>query len=319
MSKPVQVEVVLSHSEHLPAVDVWLVVDVLRATTVMVRWFEMGGEELFPTESVESALNLAARLKEEGKNPLLMGERNAIAPQGFALGNSPLEITKELTRDHPCAVMATTNGTAAMLKAASTGTPVLAVCARNAFAALDAALSIGRRIGIFCAGRRGRPAWDDTLCAGALVSLLTENFSDAHLADSARLALLTRQASGDFLASLRRADHAIFLEKIGYGDDVAFAGELDVAMTVPELHEIPDSEGMRAVLRGGVANREPLVLKRNRTNLKNPSLASGVKDARDEPQTSIHLQPEVFSPDADHVFFAGTGYRKLRQAKQKKL
>jgi len=150
MSKPVKVEVVLSNSEHLPIVDVWLVIDVLRASTVIVSWFAAGGDELYPTNSVEAARLLAERLKKEGRKPVLMGEQNAIAPQGFDLGNSPLEITAELIQKNKCAVMATTNGTVAMLKAASTGVPVLVACARNAFAAIDAALTRGRRIGIFC-------------------------------------------------------------------------------------------------------------------------------------------------------------------------
>ena len=43
MAKPIEADVVLSCGEHLPAVDVWMVIDVLRATTVIVRWFELGG------------------------------------------------------------------------------------------------------------------------------------------------------------------------------------------------------------------------------------------------------------------------------------
>ena len=198
MSKSVQVEVVLSNSERLPIVDVWLVVDVLRASTVIVNWFAAGGAELYPTDSVEAARLLAERLKQEGKKPILMGEENAIPPQGFDLGNSPLEITAELVQKTACAVMATTNGTVAMLKAASTGAPVFIACARNAQAVLSAALYRGRRVGLLCSGRKGRPAWDDTLCAGLLVSYLADYFSDIHLADSARLAHLTWMSSKDF-------------------------------------------------------------------------------------------------------------------------
>ena len=32
---------------YLPSADIWLVIDVLRATTVMTRWFELGGTELY--------------------------------------------------------------------------------------------------------------------------------------------------------------------------------------------------------------------------------------------------------------------------------
>ena len=82
MAKPIEADVVLSCSESLPAVDVWLVIDVLRATTVIVRWFELGGTELYPVDSPDSARRLAQSLSQDGLSPLLMGEENAIAPQG---------------------------------------------------------------------------------------------------------------------------------------------------------------------------------------------------------------------------------------------
>ena len=323
MSKPVQVEVVLSHVEHLPVVDVWMIVDILRATTVMVSWFEAGGTELYPAVSLESARSLAEALKAEGHNPLLMGEQNAIAPQGFDLGNSPLDITPELIQKRPCAVMATTNGTKAMLKAASTGTPVLVACARNAFSALDKALSIGRRIGIFCSGRKGRPAWDDTLCAGLLIARLTEHFPEVRLADSARLAHLAWLASKDFATSLKTADHAIFLSKIGYGSDIDFAAEIDVAQLVPELFEFPNGDGMRVVLRAEGKNPKPLIL-----DERPLPAAPGVSGAALEvlPRATKEAgewSSEPISPQEDrsgvgHIFFPGESFKKQHKGKSKK-
>lgn len=320
MSKPVQVEVVLSHSEHLPAVDVWLVVDILRATTVMVRWFEVGGSELYPADSVENASRLAERLRREGSTPLLMGEQNAIAPQGFDLGNSPLDIKEDLTQKYTCAVMATTNGTKAILKAASTGTPVLVASARNASAVLDLALSKGRRIGIFCSGRKGRPAWDDTLCAGLLTSCLADVFPDIHLADSARLACLTWRSSGDFRSSLRSADHAVFLDRIGFGNDISAAAEIDVARVVPELHEIPDGGGMLPCLRQGLKSPDAFAsefgahlqaaLARPRDPLPLP--AAGTEGIWRE---IVHSGSD---DDPVHVFFGGKDFRKQYANKSKK-
>ena len=250
MAKPVEADVVLSCSERLPTVDVWLVIDVLRATTVIVRWFELGGRELYPTDTPDAARRLAHDLEQEGQKPLLMGEENAIAPQGFNLGNSPLDLTRELAAARACAVMATTNGTGALLSAAATGVPVVVACARNAAAALDCALSLGSRIGVLCAGRKRRPAWDDTICAGVILEELTRRAPDLLLADSARLALLTwRTSGGKLLSSMRTADHSVFLNKIGYGPDVSFACEIDAASVVPVLHEEPHEGEMRAVLR----------------------------------------------------------------------
>ena len=321
MSKSVQVEVVLSNNESLPAVDVWLVIDVLRASTVIVSWFAAGGGELYPVDSVASARLLAERLKQEGKKPILMGEQNAIAPQGFDLGNSPLEITEALVQKNPCAVMATTNGTVAMLKAASTGVPVLIACARNARSVLSVALSRGHRIGIFCSGRKGRPAWDDTLCAGLLIAHLAERFPDIRLADNARLALLTWKSSKDFKSSLKSADHAVFLEKIGYGDDVVFAGETDVTRVVPELCELPDGDGMRAVLKPAELD-EQTSFPDNRTlpvsrgserpgSTRYPVVSLA---ARQDGVLTRHLLNTYSS--VENVFFAGEKkYRKRRKSK----
>ena len=49
MSDRYEADVVFSCGEDnfLPDVDVWIVIDVLRATTVMTRWFELGGQELY--------------------------------------------------------------------------------------------------------------------------------------------------------------------------------------------------------------------------------------------------------------------------------
>lgn len=315
MSKPVHVEVVLSNSERLPVVDVWLVVDVLRASTSIVSWFASGGSELYPADSVESARVLADRLKQEGRKLVLMGEQNAIAPQGFDLGNSPLEITAELVQKNPCAVMVTTNGTVALLKAASTGVPVLIACARNAPAALDAALSKGSRVGILCSGRKGRPAWDDTLCAGLLVAYLAEHFSNMRLTDGAKLAHLAWMGSKNFKSSLMSADHAVFLDKIGYGNDVTFAGEIDATTVVPELHELPEGDGMRVVLKAASVDRLRFLDKRRlpaapgverSEKIRLPVVLSAVR--QDE-----NLFSRVANTGTEYVFFASGKYKKPRK------
>ena len=82
--------------DYLPAVDVWIVIDVLRATTVMTRWFELGGTELYPVKTPDDARKLVSDLKARGSSPLLMGEVNGLPPEGFDLGNSPIELNYEL-------------------------------------------------------------------------------------------------------------------------------------------------------------------------------------------------------------------------------
>ncbi len=137
-----------------------------------------------------------------GNKTLLMGERNALPPPGFDLGNSPLELSPSLLASRPAAVMATTNGTRALLKASAAGVPVYAVCARNAEATVRAALETGDRIGILCAGLHGRAALDDTACAGILVEHLVSSGA-ADLMDGAQMALSVWREGAQALFSSR--------------------------------------------------------------------------------------------------------------------
>ncbi len=237
MSGIFEADVVFSCGEdkYLPVADVWIVIDVLRATTVMTRWFELGGTELYPVRTPDEAKKLVLELRERGSSPLLMGEVNGIPPEGFDFGNSPLELNYELIQNHYCGVMSTTNGTVALLEAASSGSPVLAASLRNASSVLDYALKIGNRIGLLCSGRKRRPSWEDTLCAGSIIEELSSH-GETLMTDSAKIALsLWQNRSDDLHEYVRKSEHALYLEHIGYGEDIAFCCEYNASSVVPML------------------------------------------------------------------------------------
>ena len=215
--------------------DVRLVIDVLRATTVITRWFELGGMELYPVKNPDEARQLVIELRERGSNPLLMGEVNGIPPEGFDMGNSPLELNYELIQEHYCGVMSTTNGTVALNEAFLSGSPVIAVSFRNLSACLDHALTLGNKIGILCSGRKGQPSWEDTLCAGAIIEGLQKR-GEVLLTDSAKIALsLWQNRKGTLLSYIENSEHAQYLKHIGYGRDIIFSCEIDSATVVPML------------------------------------------------------------------------------------
>ena len=246
------------HEEYLPAVDVWIVIDVLRATTVITRWFELGGTELYPVKNPDDAKKLLAELKERGSSPLLMGEVNGIPPEGFDLGNSPVELDYKIVQEHYCAVMSTTNGTVALLEAELSGSPVLAASLRNASTILDYALDLGSHIGILCSGRKKKPCWEDILCAGAIIDSLNNRSGENFLmSDSAKIALLLWQTRGDdLLACVKKSGHASFLEHIGYNDDIKFACDYDISTVVPMLFS--DEQG-HVILRSVSGSLRPHV------------------------------------------------------------
>ena len=221
--------------KYLPEADVWIVIDVLRATTVMTRWFELGGTELYPVKTPDDAKFLVQVLKARGSSPLLMGEVNGLPPEGFDLGNSPVELTYGLIQEHYCGVMSTTNGTVALCQAASSGAKVLAASLRNYSACLDYALTLGTRVGLLCSGRKSRPSWEDTLCAGAIV----EEFAVKHevyMTDSAKMALnIWQTREPDFLECIMKSNHAQYLSQIGFDDDIIFCCKFDASTVVPML------------------------------------------------------------------------------------
>jgi len=251
LSKMFQIEVVLSLCEPLPAVDVWLVLDLLRASSTIVTWFERGGKEIYPESTIDSALLLKARMLKEGHAPLLMGEKNSMPPEGFDAGNSPLEIDEKTAKLYPTAIIATTNGTKAIHKAIASGAAVYIACARNALHAIDTAIDHGCNIGILCAGRFGRPAMDDTICAGLMVERFCRLLPNIILSDGANIALkIWKSTKGSFEHNIRVADHAKFLKKIGYNEDISFACERDSVAYVPVVKEVSDfcDSGLRPII-----------------------------------------------------------------------
>src|SRR5213079_1724641 len=98
-----------------------VVIDVLRATTTVVTALANGAKAVIPAATSEEAVRLASNLEKDGV--LLAGERKSLKIEGFALGNSPREMTPA-TVGGKTIVLATTNGTPALV-AAQGGDPVL--------------------------------------------------------------------------------------------------------------------------------------------------------------------------------------------------
>lgn len=224
--------VVLSPEEPLPEVDLWLVLDLLRATTTLVTFFSLGGKRLYPVATPEEARELQKIL---GEKVLLMGERNSLPPEGFDLGNSPRDLSKELCQNHPEAVMTTTNGTRAMLKAAASRRLVLAASIRNASAVIRACTPFSRT-GILCAGRYGKAALDDTLGAGYLTDLFCRTFPGAVLEDGANIALWSWQRQAPELEkAVHLSEHVAILRGQGFGEDISFCCMPDQTREVPRM------------------------------------------------------------------------------------
>lgn len=147
-----------------------VVLDVLRATSSIVEALSNGARSIYPVASIEDALRLANTIGREGV--LLCGERKCLPIEGFDLGNSPREFTRERVGGRTL-VMTTTNGTYAMMLTVG-AERVLIGSILNLDAVVEELASDGSRPAIICAGRERTFAMEDAVCAGAMVARLLD-------------------------------------------------------------------------------------------------------------------------------------------------
>lgn len=210
-----------------------VVVDVVRATTSMVEAVAHGASRVYPVLSAEDAVKLAQSLGRE--DTLLAGERKGVKIEGFDLGNSPAEFSRSVVGGKRL-VWTTTNGTVA-LAAAQEAKRVVA-CAFTNLGAVAAAVAGDERVVVLCAGREGRFAVDDALCAGALARRVRELADEALIfndaAHAAEMLAGHVEVGTSFLAATEAGK---MLAGVGLAEDLALCAEVDRHDVVPVLRE----------------------------------------------------------------------------------
>ncbi len=140
-----------------------VVIDVLRASTMIVHALATGCTAVMPCGEIDEARRLAASLP--AGMSLLAGERHGVAIEGFDLGNSPGECTPAVCQGKTM-VITTTNGTRALLACLDADFVVVGSFV-NFAATSQRLLHQTRPIHLVCAGTEGRVSYEDTLLAGA--------------------------------------------------------------------------------------------------------------------------------------------------------
>jgi 2-phosphosulfolactate phosphatase len=223
-----------------------VVIDVLRATSTMVEALSNGARAIFPVATVDDAARIAQNVGRD--SVLLCGERKALPIEGFDLGNAPPEFTAEQVQGKSL-VMTTTNGTRALLAVAERrsagdgeGLQILA----GSFLNLS---SIVHRLGggtakkpraaaIVCAGREGRFALEDAVCAGAVVRGLEAADVVLELNDGARAARsLADEHMPDLKGMLELTAAGRHLREVGRGDDLSFCAAVDRTDAIPRFRD----------------------------------------------------------------------------------
>ena len=170
-----RIDVAFTPAEVRPT-HVAVVVDVMRATSVIAQALASGYRRVLCCREIEDARALRAEL---GDAAVVGGERNAQRIEGFDLGASPLEYLEPRAET---AILTTTNGTRTILAAASNAQVVLVGALLNLDAVVAAAREPGEDVTVVCAGYQGAFAIDDAYTAGRIVVLLEGEPTDAAVA-----------------------------------------------------------------------------------------------------------------------------------------
>ncbi len=231
MADPLRVSVHFLPSWVVPETlhgGVAVVVDVLRATSVIVKALAAGCVAVHPVGEVAEAHALAATFPPG--SVLLAGERQGLPIAGFDLGNSPDEFTTERCEGRSL-IMTTSNGTRAIL-ASLPAERVLIASFGNRAAVLAALRRESRPIHVVCSGTEGEISLEDTLLAGALVDGLRSG--DQGLDDPALIARsswrsLRRDDEGpsSLVSALKRGKGGRRVLAIGLEADVLAAARID--------------------------------------------------------------------------------------------
>jgi len=214
----VRVDVAFTPDEAISA-PVGIVVDVLRATSTIAQALAAGYERILCCAEIEQA----RALRHELPDSLVGGERNAVRIEGFDVGASPREFLEARAQT---LILSTTNGTRAILAAASQCGEVLLGSLLNLGAVVAAARERGEDVAILCAGFKDAFALDDAYCAGRIVQLLEAERSDSAIASD-----LVARAFPDAAAGLNARTYG----PPGLEDDIAFCAREDVLDVVPRL------------------------------------------------------------------------------------
>lgn len=208
-----------------------VVIDMLRATSVIITAISNGCSSVIPVLTVDEAKSI---VKENRAKYLLGGERNAVKIEGFDFSNSPLEYDKNIVNGKRL-VMTTSNGTRA-IKASTDAKNVLMGAMINAKAVAKKLVELNDDVVIVNAGTYGEFSIDDFICGGYIINCILEEV-EAKLSDIATTAYYIYKSNPDVISFIKHANHYKTIQRLGLKDDLEYCCKRDIVDIVPVYEE----------------------------------------------------------------------------------
>ncbi len=207
-----------------------VVIDVLRASTVIVTALKNGAREIIPVITIDFAIKVSGNAF--GGQTLLGGERNTKMVEGFNLGNSPAEYKPEVVSGKSI-ILYTTNGSKSIVKA-KFSEKLFICCFNNLHSVANHLLALKKDVEIVCAGTSGNFNLEDAVCAGKLLSEMQKIDDTLEFNDSGRASLNLNKSFGRNLTKmLKETDHGKLLIQNGFSTDLKMCAQLGTTDLIP--------------------------------------------------------------------------------------
>ena len=234
-------------ARHLHANDVYIVIDVIRATTTLATVLGQGAERVLVASNIEKAR--AAAAKHPGS--FLCGERNVRPVPGFDFGNSPSQFAQLDLSGHEL-ILTTTNGTRAFYACPESAIR-LAGSLYNAHAVTARSLQLAQQresdIHLVCSGELGYFALDDAVCAGYLALELQRQQPDIHLRESTNAAIALYRVYEPPIV-LDHCNSARSVIEAGLSADTDFCMQISQSTIVPMVMGTDEETGLLVIEKG---------------------------------------------------------------------
>lgn len=203
-----------------------VVIDILRFTTSVVAAFDFHAAAVIPTMTLEEA----RKLKEKGYK--VAAERDGLKLDFADYGNSASDFMNPDIEGKTIAY-STTNGTRAIMLAAANG-PVVAASFSNLYAVAEWLSAQKQNIVILCSGWKNQFCIEDTLCAGAFISKLTETTAFEISGDASVMAVGYWEAAQNNLAAyIKKASHHQRLLNLGVNPMLEYTIQTGISNALP--------------------------------------------------------------------------------------
>jgi len=192
-----------------------VVVDLLRATSVISTAFMQGVKEIIPVQSLEEALFYKGK-----KGYIVAAERNAKLIDGFDYGNSPYHYINADV-EGKILVLTTTNGTKAINNAKDH--KVITASYINIDAVVQYLLEDNKDVIILCSGWKGFFNLEDPIFAGTLSNKLLDSNKFSSVCDSLFASIeLMKNAGENLFEYLSNSSHRKRLKSLNMEEDTRY-------------------------------------------------------------------------------------------------